>query len=394
MIVVVADDLTGAAEIAGIGCGCGMTAELQRGFCSKTDAQLLVIDTDTRSLSPQQAGQKIRHLAQGLNASGLPIEWIYKKTDSVLRGPVGCELETLREEMHAARVLLVPANPSKGRIVRDGIYLIRNQLLSETEFARDPEYPAATSNVLKMQGLFGFDQVCCLDTHQPFPNEGIIIGQAETTDDLMRWAQRIDEQTLPAGAGEYFEAILKNKGFSKKPHVDEIDYQLNTKTLYVCGSSSNASRQALRKAESLGMKVCRMPAGLFRPDCDEQNTFLQWTEEVIGSLQYSSRVIVAIDREIVPDVAVRLRGLTAKLVQAVICEIPLSELWVEGGATASAIADSFGWVRFAPCFQLEPGIVRMKVMNADNVYLTAKPGSYAWPAGILNFFSKGFYCAP
>jgi uncharacterized protein YgbK (DUF1537 family) len=68
----------------------------------------------------------------------------------------------------------------------------------------------------------------------------------------------------------------------------------------------------------------------------------------------------------------------------------LKELFVEGGATASEIAGRFGWNRFEPCDQLGPGVVRMKVLESDNIYLTIKPGSYVWPEGILNLISKGF----
>ena len=138
MIVVIADDLTGAGEIGGIGLEYGLKVELQRKFYSESDVELLVIDTDTRSFSPQKAGQVIREALLSVEDVSLPVEWIYKKTDSVLRGPVASELEALQEVMRVARVLLVPANPSKGRIVRNGNYLINGKPLSETEFCQRP----------------------------------------------------------------------------------------------------------------------------------------------------------------------------------------------------------------------------------------------------------------
>lgn len=395
MIVVIADDLTGAGEIGGIGLAYGLKAEIQRQFYSESDAELLIIDTDTRSFSPQEAGQVIRDIARRLNQSCLPIEWIYKKTDSVLRGPVASELEALREVLSVARVLLVPANPSKGRVVCNGNYLINGKLLSETDFVNDPEYPAITSNVLELPGLSGSGPIHLLKSDQTLPSEGIVIGQAETTDDLLRWSERMDEQAIMAGAGEFFEAILSSKGFSKKTAADEEEYRLENKALFVCGSSSGSSRQALRKAESLGMRVCRMPEGLFGSDDPENKFFQQWSDEITGCFENRCSVIIAIDREVVGNVAFadKLRSSMAKMVLAVFRKIPLQELFVEGGATASEIAGRFGWNRFEPCDQLGPGVVRMRVLDCDNTYLTVKPGSYPWPERIRSVFLKGISCA-
>lgn len=395
MIVVIADDLTGAAEIGEIGLAYGLNAEIQRHFTSETNAELLILDSDTRSCSPARAGQVIRGIARCLNSSKLPMEWIYKKTDSVLRGPVAGELEALLEGMRVARVLLVPANPAKGRILCNGNYLINGTLLSETDFANDPEYPAITSNVLQMPTLSGSGPIQVLKSDQTFPDKGIIIGQAETAEDLLHWSEKMDTQTIMAGAGEFFEAILRNKGFSRKTAANEQEYRLENKTLFVFGSSSDSSRQTLRKAEGSGMRICRMPEGLFRSDAPGSKFLQQWSNEIIECFENSPGVIMAIDREVVGNAAfaVNLRRIIAKMVLSVFRRIPLKELFVEGGATASEIAGRLGWNRFVPCDQRGPGVVRMRVIESDNVYLTVKPGSYPWPERILNIVLKGVSCA-
>ena len=50
MILVVADDLSGAAELAGIAFAHGLTAEVQTELQPRTDAQVICLDTDTRRL--------------------------------------------------------------------------------------------------------------------------------------------------------------------------------------------------------------------------------------------------------------------------------------------------------------------------------------------------------
>lgn len=392
MIVVIADDLTGAAEIGGIGLAHGLKAELQRRFCPESSAALLIIDTDSRSLPPEEAGVVMRGLVRRLKESGLPVgRMIYKKTDSVLRGPVAAELEALREVWGAARVLLVPANPSKGRTIHNGRYFIHGRPLSETDFANDPEYPAVTSDVLRLPAMAGSGQVHLLKCGQALPGEGLMIGEASTAEDLSRWAGSTDRRTIPAGAGEFFEAILRERGLSAQTAADEKEFRLEDMALLVCGSSSDASRRTLRNARRLGIRICRMPEELFRSDGFEEIFVRQWCDEITGCLEDSRRAIMAVDREAVPNAAFagRLCGLTAKTVSAVFREIPLKELFVEGGATASRIAACLGWSRFEPCEQSGPGVVRMKVMESDRVCLTLKPGSYPWPENIRNLFLKG-----
>ena len=386
MIVVIADDLTGAAEIGGIGLAHGLKVELSRRICGESDAELLIIDTDTRNLSPEKAGQSICEIAGCLKTSGLAIERIYKKTDSVLRGHVACELEALRQSMGASRVIFVPANPSKGRVVRDGSLYINGQLLSETDFANDPEYPAKTAKILKFQGFPEVNAEYLASCDEGISGEGIMVGQAETTGDLMRWAGQIDDDTIMAGAGEFFEAILTRKGYSKEIAVKEKGDRSGEKVLFVCGSSSSYSREVIGKAESFGARVCRMPEGLFLSGQRNEKDIQQWSEDIVEGFQNGYGVIMAIDRDAVGDVefAGKLRSIMARTVLKVAQKITLTELFVEGGATASAIVDSFEWDRFEPCDQFGPGVVRMKVCNSDSVFITLKPGSYPWPESIWN----------
>jgi hypothetical protein len=35
--------------------------------------------------------------------------------------------------------------------------------------------------------------------------------------------------------------------------------------------------------------------------------------------------------------------------------------------------------------ELSPGVVRMKVKERKGIFITVKPGSYAWPEGTWNF---------
>jgi uncharacterized protein YgbK (DUF1537 family) len=58
--------LTGAAEIGGVGLRFGLKTEVRTTFNDRTDADLLVIDSDTRSRGPREAGAEVTNVLKQL----------------------------------------------------------------------------------------------------------------------------------------------------------------------------------------------------------------------------------------------------------------------------------------------------------------------------------------
>src|SRR5579871_4890122 len=110
MIAVIADDITGAAELGGIGLRHGLNTELRTVVDDHSKADLLVIATDTRSKPEEEAVAEMVRLTRQLKELGPT--FIYKKADSVLRGHVMAELEAQLKVLSYQRALLIPANPA------------------------------------------------------------------------------------------------------------------------------------------------------------------------------------------------------------------------------------------------------------------------------------------
>jgi D-threonate/D-erythronate kinase len=89
-VIVIADDLSGAAELAGIAFARGCTAEVQREFDPTSNAEVIAVDTDSRHLAPEAAAKQLEQVARAVIAA--KPAWIYKKVDSVLRGNVRVEV--------------------------------------------------------------------------------------------------------------------------------------------------------------------------------------------------------------------------------------------------------------------------------------------------------------
>ena len=87
--LVIADDLSGAAEIAGIGRRYGLPTKLARERPKFFPPGLTVIDTDSRSLPPEEAAAAAARAVAGIDPTSFDL--IFKKTDSVLRGPIAWE---------------------------------------------------------------------------------------------------------------------------------------------------------------------------------------------------------------------------------------------------------------------------------------------------------------
>ncbi|MHC4337660.1 MAG: four-carbon acid sugar kinase family protein [Planctomycetota bacterium] len=385
MIAVIADDFTGAAELAATGLRYGLNAEVQTQLGHDSKADLIVIDTDTRSRTPNEAATQVQKVLQQLQE--ISPEWIYKKVDSVMRGRIATELTALLTTSNKQKALLVPANPSFGRTISNGRYFINGRPLNETDFANDPEYPASSSDVLNLLGPSESIATCLLKPQQEIPSTGITIGEAETKQDLLLWAAQLGDQTIPAGAADFFAAILESKGFHLIPSQEKTE-SLQAKTaLFVCTAGSRYSHKAIEEAQSHGIPVCRMPPELFHNCQPDDKLLQQWTNDTITTLQKYSKAIVTIDQPVArnPALARKLRHHIAALVENVLSRTSIDELFIEGGATASAIVRRLQWTRFFPCAELAPGIVRMRVKEKQNLYLTIKPGSYPWPKKTWRF---------
>jgi uncharacterized protein YgbK (DUF1537 family) len=138
-----ADDLTGACD-AGVAfslAGFRTSVVWREDAPWPDDVDLLVISTETRAAGPDEAREKIRRICARLKR-----QLIYKKIDSVLRGPVEAEILAAMECGRFARAVVCPALPELGRTVRGGRVFLHGEPLDTPLPARDGiETPDAAS---------------------------------------------------------------------------------------------------------------------------------------------------------------------------------------------------------------------------------------------------------
>ncbi len=350
------------------------------------NVDVLVIDTDSRACSADEAMRRASRLAEQCNA--MPVDWIFKKVDSVLRGHVVAELGALLEAFGNERALLVPANPALGRTISGGDYRVNGQLLHETDFANDPEYPALTSNVVGLLvgrdslGIAGQWPIWVAATGDLFPERGVVVGETRSATDLSAWAQAIPADAIASGAADFFGALLEGTGRVTTEHAERYaDSNASGNKLFVCGSTSAGSRRFCRTAEERGIPVFRLPPALLDVPVQAEELLSTWAASTVAALQTDSTVIIAIDRPLrrEPGLPQRLTGYLGAATEKILAMMTVDHLLVEGGATAAALIRRFGWDRLHVLAEQAPGVVSVQPDGRDNFILTMKPGSYVWP---------------
>lgn len=384
MITVLADDLTGAAEVAGVCLRYGLKTAFGVNALPSEEAEAWVIATDSRSMSETEARELHRQLAVSLKVVGRTS--VFKKTDSVLRGHVVAELAGLMAVCEIKKVLLQPANPSVGRCIKAGVYLIDGIPLHQTAFAADPDYPATSASVdsllqTRSEQLFEGNAVLSNYTNLPHSNSGagIYTPDCLSEDELKNGLQLLGDDCIFAGSAAFFAAYLEEKiGLKQQVAVEKIN-PLAENFLMICGSAHAQSRNFIEKARQRGWRVAELPAALLIEKTND-TALLAWADEQMALWRQEGRLIVKIATVQLsfPNCATVLKERLAKIVNRLL-QNPARELLIEGGATAYAILLQQGWSTLVPLQELAPGVVRMAVAQSPGLFLTLKPGSYGWP---------------
>jgi D-threonate/D-erythronate kinase len=362
MIAVIADDLSGAAEIAGAALRRGLSAEVQTTFDARAKADVICVDTDSRSMVAGDAGTAAAFAARRMREAGAG--WIYKKCDSVLRGNVLAELVAVKEALGFARAVLVPANPSRGRVVRGGNLFVNGKPLHESHFAGDPDHPRTTSDLRAMLGS------------QP---EWVSTPDAASEADLASHAVSVVAGTLAAGGVDFFEAMLGRLGFASAGSragdgtADRLSRVgaagvSRALTMVVCGSAASWGKRR-RLAAERGIPTFRLVHG---------------AAEIAGAFGANRCILVGIgDEDAAPGVfRPTLLGSLSRTCADVLRLVPVGHVMLEGGATASAFVRELGWSRLVACDTAAPSICTFRSIGEGIPAVSIKPGSYDWPANL------------
>ncbi len=143
---VIADDLTGALDTALQFRKAGLhTLVATRPVAWPPDNDCIAITTESRRLEPDEAAKRIGRAVHALWFT--ESHRIYKKTDSLLRGNIGPELESLLAATGTAMIVYAPAFPTGGRTTIDGRQLLWGTPVHQASPGRDTVTPVTESHI-------------------------------------------------------------------------------------------------------------------------------------------------------------------------------------------------------------------------------------------------------
>ncbi len=201
--------------------------------------------------------------------------FIYKKIDSVLRGHVIEEIKVQLQESHLNKALIVAANPSLGRTIKNGEYFINEKKITETGFINDPEFPIKNSFVKE---IVGDDDVKVLKHTDTLPQQGIVIAEAVSTNDIKQWASIIDASWMLAGAGDFIQHCWIKIINQNHKQI----FQLQSPHLILCGTAFNERKEFIKTLDSVS----------YLPDSINE----EWLNKTCNIIQQQNKLVIAIDK--------------------------------------------------------------------------------------------------
>ncbi len=297
--VIIADDLTGAADTGACFASAGLATVIPFADSPLPAADVIALSTETRDLAAADAArivsQAIRNLTTDTSpdardeGSSKPLSlthldtgrgrvpgeravrvsptprWIYKKLDSALRGHPRDELLAAMAAIGATRALVAPAFPAEGRTTVGGVQHVDGVPLDSSRFG-------GAGAVSDLVNLFQNDQrvpvlVLDLATIRGQPeatrrllaeaSPGIVIADAESDDDLTALARATSESGLRmlSGTAGFARALARALPLRADAPLSCASMPNVQPVLVVAGSQHQATARQIVVLREAGLPI-------------------------------------------------------------------------------------------------------------------------------------------
>jgi D-threonate/D-erythronate kinase len=438
LIVIVADDLTGAAD-CGVACtAAGLSTVVVFSEASRARdlaADAIAFDTDTRRQLPEVAGAATELAVRQL-CRGAGVRVVYKKIDSTLRGNFAVEIAAARRASagllvySAARgvtalapplAIVAPAFPATGRTTRRGRMFLQGTPLEESEVWRNEGIIGIADVPTQLQTGAGMHTAfvdletirahvetlaAALAQHATAGIEAVVC-DAETEEDLCAIAHaaaRLHEPVVLAGSAglarylpqafdlprkresrSYLEAtrsVPKGKDShtsDSKPPIAVSRAQL----LFVVGSMSQVSRAQLRNlADEPGVRALTLSPRALRAGAGSilWRDGMRLLDEAINGgddVALALGLGEGIDFDESADLSRALAQFLLPLV------LRFSGLLCTGGETARALLTAAGAAGIRLVGEVEPGVPLGTVEGWHDLPIVTKAGAFGAPQTLV-----------
>lgn len=349
--LVIADDLTGATEIALAlaDVGLGNLAWLWKDEGSPPERQVCSVNLDTRDMPTDEACMRLAEFFRRCRDSRF--RTVFKKVDSTARRHIAAEIDVCLKSPGFDAVVVALAAPDDRRNTLNGIHRVGDVPVDQTPFARDLALPTAHLPTLLTAGTTrtclhvpmatirkGVDAISAAMAFPQDAGKPIISMDCETRDDLRSIAFAIiqsPKRILPIGSAAMFRELIgvatrpvsqQWADFDKPPVTEHSTHPI----LVVCGSLQPVTRRQVKRllSESSIVAVEQVEACEFAD-----------VEILVKAIEQGKIAVISTPelRDNQEDSESRIASLVASLVQTVLVRKRPRGLIVVGGSTSNAV---------------------------------------------------------
>lgn len=283
-VAIVADDLTGALDAAAPFAGRGLETRIlldfeQAAAAVETNTRVLSLTSESRHLSPTAADERVWNATRAALAGAPRI--LLKKIDSTLRGNIAAEIMAGLRATGLQHVLIAPAVPRHGRIMREGEVFMNGVPLRQTEIGADALSPSPSAPLPQILRAASKDLIVHVWTRGAAfalnVEAGIhaYVADCETEADLDAIAQFVIshcDEVLPVGASGLATAIARQLAQTPSSEllsvIQRISEQAQNPILFVIGSRTAASAEQAARLCAAGAEELRMSFSAHTRDGD------------------------------------------------------------------------------------------------------------------------------
>ena len=409
VLLIVADDFTGALDTGVQFAARGIKTRVVVGadaVLAHQDADVLVVDTETRHLPAAQAYKAVESLVQRAKYAGFA--YLYKKTDSALRGNVGAELAALLNASGSRQLAFLPAFPQMNRVTKNGVQYIDGVPVTESPFGVDPFEPvrhAAVTDLLAEQTDLSAASFPALKAGDSVPDkDDILVFDASTVDELRSTGRALLNNgglRVLAGCAGFGAVLPELLGLGG---ADVTCPVLDPRLLVICGSVNAITLAQMDKAEHAGFTRLRLtPHQKLTPDYwrnTDGRAELTRIEETLAAHPYNiietndeggneptaaAAAALGLTRE---EMRVRIASGVGQLVGALFASPAVGTLLLTGGDTLLQCMNSVGVHELEPICEMERGVVLARFScSGVTRYVITKSGGFG-QADLLTELAK------
>lgn len=379
-LVIVADDLTGAADSAVAFVGHSRAAVVTRPDSLWPEADVIAVSTESRYLPAERAQGLARTAAGRAVLSGARV---FKKIDSLMRGNIGAELAGVLDAVSSNRptlAVVAPAFPRTGRTTVDGVVHVDGVALAAGGDVVAALGVAGLGTRLIRQGEWS-DAASLAQLFRAVAEAGAqaAVVDAAEEEDLAAIASAVEamgQEAVLVGTGGIAAHIGCAWHDSPKPGADDRPLPQDAFTkdlsgtgpLVVIGSYSQTGRGQLENLIANGLRHVELPP-LAENDDERAPTEALRQALNVGGAVLTPCLADPLDKSQATRVSAALASAAAAATDSA------SALVVSGGETAAAVLEAIRAPHFWLREELLPGVV-LADLPGHPIPFVLKSGSF------------------